>query len=247
VHNFLFVLVPEHFPFLLAGAAVTLELSVISMACAIVLGLLVALGRLSGQRLLGWLLHAYVEVWRDVPLIVQLLVIYFSLPAIGLRLPGFWAGVLGLSLNLAAYLSEVFRAAIAAVDPGQRAAALSLGLSEALAYRLVVLPQAVRIAVPTVGGYFISLLKDSSLVSFIAVNELLRHATIVIANTFDSMDTYLMVAIIYFAMSFAAARLVHRLEMALTPRYLRRQGRMGAAAAIRRVSMARGSRTGAEA
>lgn len=247
MYNFLFVLVPEHFPFLLTGAVVTLELSVISMACAVVLGLLVALGRLSGQRLLGWLLHAYVEVWRDVPLIVQLLVIYFSLPAIGIRLPGFWAGVLGLTLNLAAYLSEVFRAAIVAVDPGQRAAALSLGLSRPLAYRLVILPQAIRIAVPTVGGYFISLLKDSSLVSFIAVNELLRHATIVIANTFDSMDIYLMVAIIYFVMSFIAARLVRRIEIALTPGYMRRQRRVDTTAVNTLVSTAGDARTGAEA
>ena len=162
MYDFFFVLVPRHFPFLLEGAVVTLELSFVSMACALVVGLLAAMGRLSGRRWLEWPLLAYVEIWRDVPLIVQLMVIYFTLPEIGVVLPGFWAGVVGLSLNLGAYMSEVFRAAILSVDPGQSAAGLSIGMSRAMVYRRVVLPQALRIAVPTIGGYFISLLKDSS-------------------------------------------------------------------------------------
>jgi len=102
-------------------------------------------------------------------------------------------------------------------------------MSRVMIYRRVVLPQAFRIAIPTIGGYFISLLKDSSLVSFIAVNELLRHGTIVIANTFRSMEVYMMVAIIYFAMSFVASRAVRRIEHWLTPAYLRRQARRVAA------------------
>ncbi len=133
--------------------------------------------------------------------------------------------MLGLSLNLGAYLSEVFRAAILSIDSGQRAAGLSIGMSKVMVYRRVILPQAFRIAIPTIGGYFISLLKDSSLVSFIAVNELLRNGTIVIANTFRSMEVYMMVAIIYFAMSFIASRLVRGIERHLTPAYLRRQRR----------------------
>lgn len=224
MHDFLFSQIPEHFPFLLQGALVTVELSLASMALALSLGLAVALGRLSQSRWARWPLNVYVEVWRDTPLIVQLLVIYFTLPEIGIALPGFWAGVLGLTLNLAAYLSEVFRSAIGAVDPGQRLAGLSIGMSTAMIYRRIVLPQALRTALPTIGGYFVALLKDCSLVSFIAVNELLRHATIVIANTFDSMDTYLMVAIIYFAMSFASSRLIAWLERAMTPAHHRRAG-----------------------
>ena len=152
-----------------------------------------------------------------MPLVVQLLVIYFTLPQIGLTLPGFWAGVLGLALNLGAYLSEVFRAAIQSIDHGQREAGLTIGMSHAKIYRRVILPQAMKVALPTVGGYFISLMKDSSLVSFIAVNELLRHGTIIIAETFMSMQVYLMIAIIYFAMSFAAARGVRWIERKYTP------------------------------
>jgi His/Glu/Gln/Arg/opine family amino acid ABC transporter permease subunit len=232
VYDFLFVLIPRHFPYLLEGAVVTLELSFISMIFAMLIGLVAAMGRLSGKNWIEWPLMAYVEIWRDVPLIVQLLVIYFTLPQIGIRLPGFWAGILGLSLNLGAYMSEVFRAAIQAVDEGQRAAGLSIGMSRVMIYRRVVLPQAFRLAIPTIGGYFISLLKESSLVSFIAVNELLRHGTIVIANTFRSMEIYMMVAMIYFVMSFVASRLVRRIEDMLTPVHLRRQGRRRIDAAL---------------
>lgn len=222
MYEFFFDLIPEHFPYLLEGAVVTLELSILSMAIGILLGLVIALGRLSGRWWLEWPLRAYVEIWRDVPLIVQLLVIYFTLPTIGIVLPGFWAGILGLSLNMGAYLSEVFRAAIQSIDPGQREAGLSIGMSRSMIYGRVILPQALRIAIPTVGGYFISLLKDSSLVSFIAVNELLRHGSILINNTFRSMEIYMMVAIIYFIMSFVASRLVLRVEHVLTPAHQRR-------------------------
>lgn len=221
MYDLIFVLIPQYMPFLLEGAITTIQISVLSMACAVVLGLLVALGRLSQLRMLRAVLATYVEIWRNVPLIVQLLVIYFSLPQIGISLPGFWAGVLGLSLNVGAYLSEVFRAAILSVESGQKDAGLSIGMSRITIYRRVILPQALRIAIPTIGGYFIALLKDSALVSYIAVNELLRHGTIIISNTFKSMEIYIMVAIVYFIISFISARIVAYIERSLTPAYLR--------------------------
>lgn len=221
MYEFFFVLMPRYMPFLLEGAVTTILISVTSMTFAVILGLLVALGRLSRLRLLRYVLAAYVDIWRNVPLIVQLLVIYFSLPQLGISLPGFWAGVLGLSLNVGAYLSEVFRAAIGSVDSGQRDAGLSIGMSRVTIYQRVILPQALRVAMPTIGGYFIALLKDSALVSYIAVNELLRNGTIIISNTFKSMEIYLMVAIIYFIISFISARIVAYIERSLTPEYLR--------------------------
>ncbi|MBS1093972.1 amino acid ABC transporter permease [Gluconobacter wancherniae] len=217
MYNFFFLEIPEHFPFLLRGALVTVELSLISMLLGTLLGFGLAVGRLSKSRALRWPLDAFVEIIRDTPLIVQLLLIYFSLPEAGIVLSAFWAGVAGLTLNLAAYLSEVFRAAIKAVDEGQKAAAVSLGMSPAGVYRRVIIPQAALASIPTLGGYFIALLKDCSLVSFISVNELLRHATIVISDTFDSMNTYFMVAIIYFLMSFISARIIRYVEIRLTP------------------------------
>jgi His/Glu/Gln/Arg/opine family amino acid ABC transporter permease subunit len=221
MHDLVFVLAPRYLPRLLEGAVVTIQLSVISMVVATGLGLLVALGRMGRLRILRAILHGYVEIFRDVPLIVQLLVIYFSLPSIGVSLQAFWAGVLGLSLNLGAYMSEMFRASILSIDTGQREAALSIGMSRATVYRRIILPQALRVALPTMGGYFIALLKDCSLVSFISVTELLRQGSMIIATTFKSMEIYLLVAIIYFLMSFTASRLVGLVEWWLTPAYLR--------------------------
>lgn len=233
MREFFFELLPKHLPVLLEGAVVTLQLSLVSMVLAIAIGLLCALGSLSSQPLVRWAVAIYVEVMRDVPLLVVLLVIYFTLPQLGLSLPGFVAGVVGLSLNVGAYLSEVFRAALGSVDKGEKEAALALGMSRLTAFRRVTLPQALRIAVPTVGGFYISLLKDSSLVSFIAVSELMRQGTILISSTFRSMEIYFMVAMIYFVMSFVAARIVKRVEIALTPRHLRARRSVVLATAVR--------------
>jgi His/Glu/Gln/Arg/opine family amino acid ABC transporter permease subunit len=212
---------PRYLPALLRGALVTIELSCISIVLASVIGLLVALARTSRIPILRQLLGAYVEIWRNIPLIVQLLFIYFSMPQMGVSLSAFASAVIGLSLNLAAYLSEVFRAAILSVPSSQWEAGKSIGMSGAQVYRRVIIPQASLVALPTIGGYFISLLKDCALVSFISVNELLREGTIIINATFRSMEVYTLVASIYFCMSFVAARLVRGIEHLLTPRYLR--------------------------
>jgi His/Glu/Gln/Arg/opine family amino acid ABC transporter permease subunit len=221
VINFVTVWLPQYLPLLLRGTLITIELTCLSMALAVVIGMFVALGRGSDILWLRRILAAYLELWRDIPLVVQLFIIYFTLPEIGIRIPAFWAGVLGLSLNLGAYLSEVFRAAIAAIAFGQRDAAISLGMSRIEMYRRIILPQAFLIAIPTITGYFISLLKDCSLVSFISVNELLRSGTIIIAETFDSMRVYLAIGIIYFILSFASSRILRWLELRLTPQYLK--------------------------
>ncbi|GBQ89996.1 amino acid ABC transporter permease [Asaia krungthepensis] len=202
----------EYLPFLLRGALVTIELSLVAMLFGTVTGFFIALGRRARTRLLRWPLNAFVEIMRDTPLIVQLLIIYFTLPRWGLTLGAFPAAILGLSLNLAAYVSEVFRSTINAVDRGQREAAISLGMSGVQLYRRVIMPQAGLAALPILGGYFIALLKDCALVSFISVNELLRNASIVISDTFDGGNIYLLVAIIYFIMSFASSRLILHLE-----------------------------------
>lgn len=233
MREFFFELLPKYLPVLLEGAVVTLQLSLVSMVLALVIGLLCALGSLSRQPLVRWAVAVYVEIMRDVPLLVVLLVIYFTLPQLGLSLPGFVAGVVGLSLNVGAYLSEVFRAALGSVDKGEKEAALALGMSRFTAFRRVTLPQALRIAVPTVGGFYIALLKDSSLVSFIAVTELMRQGTILISSTFRSMEIYFMVAMVYFVMSFVAARIVKRVELALTPHHLRRRRSATLSAAVR--------------
>jgi His/Glu/Gln/Arg/opine family amino acid ABC transporter permease subunit len=213
--------IPRYGPRLAYGALVTLQLAVLSMALALPLGLLLAVGRMSKSRLANRFVAIYVEIWRGVPLIVQLLIIYFTLPQIGISIPAFGAAVLGLALNLAAYLSEVFRAAIQSVDPGQYEAGEAIGMSHVQVYTRIVLPQAFLVALPTIGGYFISLIKDCALVSFISVNELLRTGTMIIAETFQSMRVYLVLGVMYFTMSFVAARIVRLLEVKLMPRYMR--------------------------
>ncbi len=220
MYEYFFHFVPTYLPRLLAGAVTTLEVSVLSMIIGTLLGLLTAIARLAAPWPLRLIARVYVDLCRGTPLVVLLLLIYFALPGFGIRLPAFWAGVLGLSINLGAYLSEVFRSAILAVVQDQHDAALSLGLNGVLTYRLVVLPQALAIATPTLGGYFISLLKDCALVSFISVEELLRAGTEIIADTFRTMDVYLLVGFVYVMMSYVAAFAVKWAEDSLRPAYL---------------------------
>jgi His/Glu/Gln/Arg/opine family amino acid ABC transporter permease subunit len=219
--EFLVDFIPHYLPQLLRGALVTIELSLVGMICSIVVGVVCAVGALSGLRVATIPVKVYVEICRGVPLIVILLVIFFILPRVGISLPAFWAAVVGFSFNLGAYLSEVFRAAILAVDPGQRQAGLSLGMSRFLVYRKIILPQAAVIAVPTVGGYFISLLKDCSLAFFVTVEELMQQGRYIVSATFRTEETYFLVGTVYFVMSFVAARVIKAMESNLRPKYLR--------------------------
>lgn len=210
-------------PALLSGAWVTVSITILSMAFGTAIGFLVALGRMSNSTPTRLILAAYIEIARNIPVVVQLLFIYFTLPQFGLSFTPFQAGVLGLSLNLGAYLSEVFRSTITSINRGQLEAGLSIGMQPVTVYRRIILPQAFRLALPILGGYFISTLKDSSLVSFISVNDLLRQGTIEISSSFRTMEVYALVSMIYFALSFAASRLVADLERRMTPRHLRKR------------------------
>lgn len=202
----------EILPYLLRGAGMTVVLTVVSMALALVIGLVVALMRLARSRVLRFVSGAYVEVIRGTPLLVQLFIIYYGLPQYGIRFDAFTAGVIGLSMNYGAYLAEVYRAGIQSIDRGQWEAGGSIGLSRASLMRYIILPQAARVILPPVGNYFISMLKDSALVSTISVVELMRAAQLRVAITFRAMDIYLMVALVYFAMSYPCALLLGRLE-----------------------------------
>src|SRR5258707_12307346 len=131
--------VPKYLGYLVQGAMVTLELSFCSMLAGIVIGIACAIGAIGGGKVVRWIVQVYVSICRGVPLIVILLFIYFTLPEAGLRFNAFWAGVIGLSINLGAYLSEVFRAAILAVDTGQKQAGLALGMKPVTIYRKIIL------------------------------------------------------------------------------------------------------------
>jgi ectoine/hydroxyectoine ABC transporter permease protein EhuD len=205
-------LIWEVAPYLAWGTVMTVAVSVVSMAIALAIGLVLALMRLSRSRALQLVAGAYVEVIRGTPLLVQLFIIYYGLPQYGIRLTAFTAGVIGLGMNYGAYVAEVYRAGILSVDKGQWEAGGSIGLSRADLMRYVILPQAIRVVLPPIGNYFISMLKDSALVSTISVVELLRAAQLRVAITFRAMDIYLIVAVIYFALSYPCSLLIRHFE-----------------------------------
>jgi polar amino acid transport system substrate-binding protein len=197
----------------LEGAGVTIAISSAAMALAVVLGLGLALARHS-LGFLGRLATVYVEIFRGTPVLLQLFVIYYGLAPV-LALPPWVAAVLGLGLNYAAYEAEIYRAGLAAVPRGQLEAAWALGMRTPLALRHVVLPQALRVALPGMTNDFIALLKDSSLVSVITVVELTKRMTIAAVDLRGWLVPGLLCAALYFAMSYPLSRLARRLERRL--------------------------------
>jgi polar amino acid transport system substrate-binding protein len=202
-------------PLLLKGAGITLYLSIVSMALAIVLGFVIALTRIYGPTLAGTVATAYVEIYRGTPLLIQLFIIYYGLPNIGITLSPIAAAIIGLGMNYAAYEAEVYRAGMEAVPRGQMEAAQSLGMPGALALRRVVFPQALRISLPAVTNDFIALFKDSSIVSVIAMVELTKTYNILAATTLRYFELGLVVAVLYFGMSYPLSILARRLEKKL--------------------------------
>lgn len=209
-------LIAQSAPFLLKGAVYTIELALGGMIFGLVLGFLLALMRLSASRPLAWVARVYVSFIRGTPLLVQLFLIYYGLAQFGLRFDPIPAALLGFSINMAAYTSEILRGAIASIDRGQWEAAYSIGMSPVQAMRRVVLPQAARVALPPLGNSFISLIKDTSLAATIQVPELFRQAQLITARTFQVFTMYLAAAFIYWVLSTVLAGLQTRLELRAT-------------------------------
>jgi polar amino acid transport system substrate-binding protein len=201
----------RYLPLLLRAAAITVALSCLSMALAVVFGALIASGRVYGAPPLRALLTAYVEIVRGTPLLLQLFVIYFGLAAI-VQLPAFLAALVSLALNYAAYESEIYRGALEAIPPGQLEAARTLGLSDRQALWFVRGPQAFRLALAPMTNDFVALLKDSSLVSVITVVELTKETQIFAANIGSWVLPGVLCAAMYLAMSLPLARLARRIE-----------------------------------
>ncbi|NML84998.1 amino acid ABC transporter permease [Polaromonas sp.] len=214
-------LLRDALPLMLKGAAWTLLLALASVFFGTIIGTLVAITRLAKVRVLSQFASIYVSCMRGTPLLVQLFVIYFGLPSIGIQFDPISAGILGLSLNVGAYLSETIRGAINGVEHGQWDAARSLGLTQTDTLRYVIGPQALRLAVPSLSNSLISLIKDTSLVSVIAVSELMLATKEVIATTFQPFPLYLAAAAIYWAMSASFETLQKKLEKRLNRSYLR--------------------------
>ncbi len=208
-------LVIDSLPVLLQGTLLTLKFAVLSMVFGLLIGIVVALMGIGHQPILKAIARVYVSIMRGTPLLVQIFVVYYGLPGIGIALEHTPAGVLTLSLNVGAYLSESMRGAILGVPRGQWLAAYSLGMAPLQTLRYVVGPQALRLAVPSLSNSLISLIKDTSLVSVITVTELLRTSQEIIAATYQPLPLYLAAAAIYWILSTALSALQHVLERRL--------------------------------
>jgi cystine transport system permease protein len=197
---------------LLKGCAYTVVLAVSSMALGLVLGFGLAMMQLSQLAAVRLMAKAYVSAFRGTPLLVQLFLIYYGLPQLGVRIEPMPSAIIGFTLNIGAYASEILRGAIAGVDRGQWEAASALGMSRGQALARVILPQAARTALPPLGNSFIGLVKDTSLAATIQVPELFRQAQLITARTFEIFAMYLSAAAIYWLVSSGLSTLQNALE-----------------------------------
>ncbi|MCH3959298.1 MAG: amino acid ABC transporter permease [Selenomonas sp.] len=191
----------DTFLLMLDGSEITLEIFVVTLVLALPLGMLAALGRLSKLKAMSRLVEFYIWLMRGTPLMLQLLFVYFALPMIGIRLPDIAAALLAFTLNYAAYFAEIFRAGIQSIPKGQYEAARTLGMSYPQTMRRIILPQVFRMVLPPVSNETINLVKDTSLVYILAMNDLLRVARTIVQREFDMMP-FLIAAIFYLAMTF---------------------------------------------
>ena len=201
------------FDALMRGALVTIEVTAGALLLGCVMGLLVGIGRLNPQRRITYhLCSTYLLFFRGTPLLVQLFMIYYGLPQLGIQLDPLPAALIGFSLNMAAYTAEILRAAIASIDRGQWEAAASIGMGRAQTLYRAILPQAARTALPPLGNSFISLVKDTALAATIQVPELFRQAQLITARTFEIFTMYLAAALIYWLLASVLAYFQGRLE-----------------------------------
>lgn len=214
--NFDFTPVLVDWAALLSGATVTVEVTVCALLLSCVLGLLIGMGRLNPQRrLLYGACSVYLSCFRGTPLLVQLFIWFFGLPRFGVVLPAFVCGVLGLGMYSASYVSEVVRGAIQSVDRGQMEAGRSLGMSSSQAMLKIILPQALVRMIPPLGNEFIALIKNSALVSLLTIHDLMHEGQKIISVSYRSLETYLVIALIYWVMTSVTTLALRRVELHL--------------------------------
>lgn len=213
--EFDFVFLGEWWQFILGGAWFTIVLAVSSILLALVFAVFGALGRLSRNPVINGAASLYVSLIRGTPLLVQIFFWFYALAEAGIVLPALQAGILALAFNYGAYLTETFRAGIQAVPRGQREAAEALGMSESLLMRRIVLPQAVRIVIPPIGNEFVAMLKDTSLVSVISIQELLWKAQTAGRTNVRILEAIVFAAAVYWALTIVFSFFQERLERRL--------------------------------
>ena len=196
---------------MLDGTQITLEIFFITLIIALPLGLMASLGRISHWKPLSLLMEFYIWLMRGTPLMLQLLFVYFALPMIGIRLPDIAAALLAFTLNYAAYFAEIFRSGIQSISRGQYEAAKTLGMTYGQTMRRIIIPQMVRRVLPPISNETINLVKDTSLIYILAMNDLLRVARTIVQREFD-MTPFMVAAVFYLAMTFVLTWIFKKLE-----------------------------------
>lgn len=198
---------------LASGALVTIEITAFALLLGCVIGLLVGIGRLNPQRRIVYgLCSFYLLCFRGTPLLVQLFIWFYGLPQFGVKLPAFACGVLGLAMYSGAYVSEIVRGSIQSIDRGQAEAARSLGMSSGQAMRIIILPQAVVRMIPPLGNEFIALIKNSALVSLLTIHDLMHEGQKIIAVSYRSLETYLVIALVYLILTTITTTILRYIE-----------------------------------
>ena len=210
--DFQFDIFIKSFPTLLKGAVLTVQLTVISVVLGLIIGLIGALGRVSRNRLLREVTICYITLMRAVPLLLTLMFLYYGLPSAGIDLSAFTIAIIALSVTNGAYVTEIIRAGIESIDPGQMRGARSLGMSYSLAMRRIILPQVVRRVLPPITNEAITLLKSTALVSTIALSDLLRSGLEVMTWKANTFSPFAGVALIYLLLTLPLIWILGRLE-----------------------------------
>lgn len=211
-------LLERYFPYILKGTIITVQLTLTSLVLAVILGLIGALCKLSKRRILTWPANVYIEVIRGTPALLQIFIVYFGLASYGFKLEPFSAAAITLGVIGGAYVAEIFRAGIEAVDRGQVEAATSLGMRPPVIMRRIVLPQAMVLILPPFTNFLIIMIKDTSLALTISVPEIMYRSYDAASQSFRSLEIYAMAGAIYLLMCYPLSRLVHRLERRGPPR-----------------------------
>ena len=204
-----------YLPIYFQGAGYTIGLSISAIVLGVILGTGLALMKMSPNKFLSILANGYIQIVRGTPLLVQLFIIYYGLYVINIELPDFLSGVIAVSLNSAAYIAEIIRSGIQAVDKGQMEAARSIGMSKSMAMQKIIYPQAIKNILPALGNDFVTLIKETSIVSVLGLRDLMFAANTVRGATFLPFAPLVVAAVMYFIMTSIVSKLVDILEMRL--------------------------------
>ncbi|MGE5704658.1 MAG: amino acid ABC transporter permease [Clostridia bacterium] len=211
-----FSLVTKFFVFLLEASWVTIELSLISILLGLILGLIAALMKISQIKPLVWLADFYIWVIRGTPILVQIFLVYYGLPQLGIELGAFLSSVIALGVNAGAYIAEIYRGGIMSIPKGQTEAAESLGMTYVTIMRRIILPQAFRVSIPSLGNQAISMLKDSSIASLVTVSELMMASQRFAATNYAFIEFYLTAAALYLLMTTVLSYFLKKIEFRLS-------------------------------